>query len=106
MGRGNRISTSARRPAVAKSESDLDGAELMAEVLRRNPRAWRVLVRRHEDRLRETVREIADVERPLADDEVDDIVGDTWLLFLEDDLRRLRSFRGDDLGAWLAMVAS
>jgi len=52
------------------------------------------------------VREIAEIEQPLTNDEVDDVVGDMWLLLLEDDLRRLRSFRGEDLGAWLAMVAS
>jgi excisionase family DNA binding protein len=88
------------------SESDLNDKQLMEEVCRRNPRAWRVLVRRHEDRLRDVVSEIAEVEQPLTDDQIDDVLGDTWLLLLEDDLRRLRSFRGDDLGAWLAMVAS
>ena len=97
-----------RRGAAAAlmRESDLDDRELMEQVLRRNPRAWRVLVRRHEDRLREAVREIADAEQPLSDDQIDDVLGELWLLLLEDDLRRLRSFRGDDLGAWLAMVGA
>jgi hypothetical protein len=56
--------------------------------------------------LRQAVREAADEEAPLSADQIDDVLGDLWLLLLEDDLRRLRSFHGDDLGAWLAMVAS
>src|SRR5262249_13229820 len=88
------------------SESDLNDRELMEQVCRRHPRAWRVLVPRHEARLRDAVRDVADAEEPLTEDQIDDVVGDMWLLLLEDDLRRLRSFRGDDLGEWLAMVAS
>lgn len=88
------------------NDTDLDDSELLEQVCRRDPRAWRTLVRRHEARARRAVRDVADAECPLTDDQVDDIVGDTWLLLLEDDLRRLRSFRGDDLGAWVAMIAS
>ncbi len=87
------------------SESELDDQRLLEQVCNRNPRAWCVMVRRHESRLREAIREAADADAPLRTDQVDDVVGDLWLLLLEDDLRRLRSFHGDDLGAWLAMVA-
>jgi DNA-directed RNA polymerase specialized sigma24 family protein len=81
--------------------------KLMADVLARDRRAWRMLVELHEPALRSVVREAAPLEHSLSDDEIDDVLGDFWLLLLEDDLRRLRGFQqsgGSDLGAWLALV--
>lgn len=78
---------------------------ILAAVLRREPRAWRDLVRRHDARLREAVQEIAGSEDPLPDADVDDVLGDFWLMLLEDDLRRLRGFTGDDLEGWMSMLA-
>lgn len=83
--------------------------ELLAEVLARNPRAWRELVRTHEPGLRAVVRDTAPEERPISDAEIDDVLGDFWLLLLEDDLRRLRGFQkcaGSQLADWLALVVS
>jgi DNA-directed RNA polymerase specialized sigma24 family protein len=77
-----------------------DDSALLERVLARDQRAWRDLVRRHEPRLRETIGE------SVAEHDVDDVLGDFWLLLLEDDLRRLRNVGGDDLGQWLAMVAA
>jgi hypothetical protein len=80
-----------------------DDAKLLAAVLARDSRAWRDLVRHHEVALRAAIREASD--RELSDHEVDDTLGDFWLLLLEDDLRRLREFRGSDLAGWLSMLA-
>src|SRR4051812_31592295 len=82
-----------------------DDRELLAAVLARDARAWRKLVAAHESHLRDAVREAASAEREITDDQIDDVLGDFWLLLLEDDLRRLRGFSGDDLGAWLTMLA-
>jgi DNA-directed RNA polymerase specialized sigma24 family protein len=81
--------------------------DLLTDVLTRDPVAWRKLVAQHEPALRRTIRNIDD-ERAISDDEVDDVLGDLWLLLLEDDLRRLRGFHsagGSNLGAWLTLVA-
>ncbi len=77
-----------------------DDSALLERVLARDARAWRDFVREHEPVLREIVREFGDI------DEVDDVLGDFWLLLLEDDLRRLRSVGGADLGRWLAMFVA
>jgi DNA-directed RNA polymerase specialized sigma24 family protein len=77
-----------------------DDSALLERVFARDQRAWRDLVRRHEPRLREAIGE------SVAEHDVDDVLGDFWLLLLEDDLRRLRNVGGDDLGQWLAMVAA
>src|SRR5215813_4972706 len=83
-------------------------AQLRA-VLDRDDRAWRKLVADNEAALRDAVGESAEAIRPLADHEIDDVLGDFWLFLLEDDLKRLRGFAqsgGWDVGAWLRMVAS
>ena len=82
-----------------------DPRELLDKVCARDPRAWRELVRRHDRQLREAVWESSDEEDRISEADVDEVLSDFWLLLLEDDLRRLRNFRGDDLGGWLAMLA-
>src|SRR5262249_42118891 len=79
---------------------------LLERVLQRDEKAWRELVRSHEGRLRVVIAESAEAIHPLADDDGDDILGDFWLMLLEDDLRRLRSFDGDNLVGWLSLLAS
>src|SRR6185312_11567406 len=90
------------RVAAVSSPTQLDDTDLLRAVLAQDARAWRELVRRHESALRDAVRESADGE--LADDDVDDILGDFWLFLLEDDLRRLRAFGGSDLLGWLSIL--
>ena len=88
---------------VRNSESELLGA-----VLRRDERAWRQFVRRYEDALRGSIRDAAAKIRPLEDDQVDDVLGDLWLMLLEDDLKALRQFEsnGNDLDRWLRLIAA
>src|SRR5439155_17160307 len=80
--------------------------ELLDAVLARDARAWRELVRRYESTLRDAIFDSVIGEREFTETEIDDVLGDFWLLVLEDDLRRLRGFRGDDLAGWLSMFAS
>jgi hypothetical protein len=81
-------------------ERDMSKSELMSRVLARDQRAWREFVRAHESALREVAREI------VGESEVDDVLGDFWLLLLEDDMRRLRNVSADDIGAWLGVLVS
>lgn len=80
-------------------------SKLLEAVLARDARAWRELVRRHEGKLRDAIRDAGSDERGFTDSEIDDVLGDFWLLLLENDLCRLRDFRGNDLSGWLAMMA-
>jgi hypothetical protein len=83
--------------------------KLLADVLARDRRAWRTLVAALEPTLQIVVRETASADRELSDDEIDDLLGDFWLLLLADDLRRLRGFQksgGSDLEAWLELLAA
>ena len=83
-------------------------AELLGAVLRRDERAWREFVRRYEDALRGSIRDAAAEIRPLEDDQVDDVLGDLWLMLLEDDLKALRQFEsnGNDVTRWLKLFAA
>jgi excisionase family DNA binding protein len=79
--------------------------ELIDRVLRRDERAWHLLVRQFEPALRSLVGESSQ----LAPSEVDDVLGDLWLRLMEQDMRRLRAFaasKSAPLSAWLAMQAS
>lgn len=79
------------------------GDALLERVLRKEEGAWRELVRSNEPALR------ALFEEGMSPAEIDDIIGETWLRVLDDDLRRLRRFtiaRPATLDAWLAMQAS
>jgi integrase len=87
-----------------------EDATLLRAVIQRDRRAWHQLVARYTDGLRFAVREAAEPIHSLDETEIEDVIGDLWLLLLEDDLRRLRSFeksRGrSDLWSWLAMLAT
>jgi excisionase family DNA binding protein len=87
----------------------LGEAALLRAVLSRDQRAWREFVRRYEPHIREVMRDAASAIYELPDDQVDDLVGDLWLLLLENDLRRLRGLRANHDGAvctWLRLFAS
>src|SRR5258708_13668174 len=82
-----------------------DDDKLLDAVLARDSRAWRELVQRYECRLRDAIREAVTDEHDVTESDVDDVLGDFWLLLLEDDLRRLRGRRASDLGDCPPMLA-
>jgi hypothetical protein len=89
-----------------KSEDDV---ALVRAALARDAHAWRKLVDRHHGTLRAVIAQAAEGIHPITEDQVDDLLGDFWLLLLEDHLRRLRAFlQSDDadLGGWLALLAT
>jgi excisionase family DNA binding protein len=94
---------------ISPSVDALGEVALLRAAINRDQRAWREFVARYEPHLREVIAQAAADVHELEEDEVDDVVGDLWLLLLEDDLRRLRGLRANHDGAvrtWLALFAS
>lgn len=90
-------------PAAGAPELAPDADELRA-VLDRDERAWQAFVKRYDPVLRGVVRDASEATRPLADAEIDDVLGDLWVRLLENDMRLLRAFnptRGSTLFTWL-----
>jgi len=99
------------RPASrpGKDFAAADAVALLRAALARDERAWTELVRRFDGPLRKVVREATDAIHPLADVEIDDVLGEFWLGLVEDDFRRLRALhpsRGSALRAWLVLHVS
>jgi len=83
-----------------------ESVALLRRALAREDRAWKDLVRRFDEPLRNAVRDLTEAIDPLSDEQLDDLLGEFWLRIVEDDLRRLRLFRGstdDSLRAFLTM---
>lgn len=73
-------------------------------ILRGDESAWRRFVATYDPPLRAVVRHAAEATHPLAEDEIDDVLGDFWLAVVADDKRLLRAFnprRGAPLMTWL-----
>jgi len=78
---------------------------LLEAVLARDEQSWLTLVRRFDPELRALIGDGTE----LTFSQVDDVIGDLWLLLVDDDMRRLRAYAASkraSLGAWLAMQAT
>ncbi len=82
-----------------------DDSALLRAALGRDDLAWREFVKRFDLPLREVIRYAASATaHPLDPDEIDDVMGDFWVLLLEGDRRVLRAFNplhGASLQTWL-----
>lgn len=90
-----------REPQVVAAASEVDDLRL---ALERDEAAWRRLAARYDEPLRTVVREAAEAHGKLAEDHVDDVMGDFWLTTVAQDMRLLRAFkpeRGSSLLTWL-----
>jgi excisionase family DNA binding protein len=84
----------------------LDDAQLVRATLANDQAAWRELMRRHADALREAAREASE---GIGEADADDVVSDLWLSLIENDMRGLRAFdpsRGAALLSWLTIRLS
>ncbi len=89
----------------------LDDKALLDAVLRRDGKAWRELVRRHEPVVRHQVgRVLARHREVLPSDAVDDIVGDFYVGLMGGEMRKLRGYarssRTAKLASWLGLLAT
>jgi excisionase family DNA binding protein len=93
-------------PSMTTEQATASDASLLRAVLDGDEDAWRALVVRYHDALREVVREASSTIRPLTDAEIEAVLTDAWRRLVEDDKRRLRAFkpeRGAALLAWLTI---
>lgn len=84
----------------------LDDAQLVRATLANDQAAWRELMRRHANALREAAREVSE---HVGEADADDVVSDLWLSLIENDMRGLRAFdpsRGAALLSWLTIRLS
>lgn len=103
------IATLSPQQSISPSAEALGETALLRAVIQRNQLAWKEFVKRYETHLREVIAQAAAEIYEFEVHEIDDVVGDLWLLLLEDDLRRLRGLRASHDGAvrmWLSMFAS
>jgi hypothetical protein len=98
--------------ASSKADQDvrtLDDGSLVERVIERDERAWRELVRRFDQPLRDVVAHATTATHQLESDEIDDVLGEFWLWLVEDNRKRLRTFdrsRGTSVLTWLTFLVS
>lgn len=93
-------------PTDLSPSGEANGAQppSLDAILRGDEAAWRAFVATYDPPLRVVVRHAAEATHPLAEDEIDDVLGDFWLAAIADDKRMLRAFnprRGAPLMTWL-----
>lgn len=90
---------------VARSDE-----QVLADVLRRDPRAFDMLLQRYRALLFRCITRITGrYERVLCAEDAEEIFAEVCVLLWADDLRRLRAYdptRGMKLGSWLGLIAT
>ncbi|HJU24989.1 MAG TPA: hypothetical protein VJ891_20995 [Casimicrobiaceae bacterium] len=87
-------------------------AELLQGVLRNDPEAWQVFIRRFEPVIRLQIGKTLSPHMhagEIPNDSIDEVVSIVWETILENDRSRLRAHnpaKGSRLGSWLGMIAT
>lgn len=104
--------TKASSIPTAETYGAATDAELVEGVLRNDPEAWQVFIRRYEPIIRLQIGKTLSLHMhagELPSDSIDEVVSIVWETILENNRSRLRAYnpkKGSRLGSWLGLVAT